>query len=568
MVQDLSFEHRPLDYPPVTRARLQQVVRRQVRSARVVLTVSGHARGDLVDTYGLDPERVFHVPNAALPPAPLDDAALERQRAWLRDQGVTGPYLLYLGNLHPRKNVTRAIEAFAEGRRTRPELAGVQFVVAGARWWGGGEQEAAEAAGDGAVVFLGRVDEAQREVLLRDATALVYLSLFEGFGLPPLEAMSRGTPVVASDRTSVPEVVGDGGLLVDPLDVPAVTDAMARIVGDGALRDRLVEAGLARAAAYTVRSTGKALRAAFEAALVLGPGPTVLRPPALAAAGEAAAAAEQLAVAAADWEGNARSDAGFAVLSERRPPAGPTEGQLGDVLASGELELARLFERLEEHGLQLPRWGSALDFGCGVGRLTVPLARRFDEVVGVDVSPTMVAHARANAPESAAGRLSFVVNDAPDLGRFAEGSFDFVLSDLVLQHLGGALQRRYVAEFCRVLRPGGLAVFQLPSRRRGTRGAVRRWAPHAVTALARRVSPPTAERPGGTLRIEVNCLPETEVWRTVEHGDAVVVHTTYTNGAERDYGGRVEFRNRDEAWARAAGGGYLSPLYVVRRSFV
>lgn len=590
MVQDLSFEHRPLDYPPATRHRLQQVVRRQVRSARVVLTVSEHARGDLIDTYGLDPDRVFHVPNAALPPVPLADADVERERGWLRRQGVTGPFLLYLGNLHPRKNVVRAIEAFAEGRRTRPELADVQFVVAGARWWGAGEQEAATAAGDGAVVFLGRVDEAQREVLLRDAVALVYLSLFEGFGLPPLEAMARATPVVASDRTSVPEVVGDGGLLVDPLDVPAIVDAMALVVGDDALRARLVEAGLARAATYTVQSTGEALRGAFERALALGPGPVVVRPGAMERAAAAAREAQELAVAAGDWERNARVDAHFAVLSGEdaglsggdgvRPgppaahagdggaagaPGGGPQGDSGALMASGELEVSRLFDHLAEHGLEPPRWGRALDFGCGVGRLTLPLARRFDEVIGVDVSPSMVALARAGAGDDAG--VSFVVNDAPDLGRFADGTFDLVLSDLVLQHVGPDLQRRYVAELCRLLAPGGLAVFQLPSLRRGPRGIVRSVLPHPATELVRRVLQPTAERPGGTLRIEMNCLPETEVWRIVEDGDAVVVHTAYTNAAERGYGGDLELMDRQQAWERAAGGGYVSPLYVVRRSF-
>ncbi|MEZ5322789.1 MAG: glycosyltransferase family 1 protein [Microthrixaceae bacterium] len=211
MVQDLSFEHRPDDYPLSSRIRLKAAVRAQVRTASGVLTVSEHARQDLIGTYHLDPSRVHHVPNAALPAPACTPDEMDRARRSSRC-GVPAPYFLYLGNLHPRKNVARAIEAFgravAEGRAS-----GHRMVIAGARWWGGGEKEAAERfAPEGSVQFLGRVDEIEREVLLRDAVAMVYLSLFEGFGLPPLEAMARGVPVIASEVTSIPEVVGDAGL--------------------------------------------------------------------------------------------------------------------------------------------------------------------------------------------------------------------------------------------------------------------------------------------------------------------------------------------------------------------
>lgn len=268
MVQDLSFEHRPQDYPPATRRRLQYAVRAQVRTARAILTVSEHARSDIVNTYRLDPERVLHVPNAALEPEPLDDARASAARRWIRSNGVSGRYLLYLGNLHPRKNVTTVISAFAEARRSSSDLDDVQLVIAGGRWWGSGEQEqAGSTAPDGSVVFLGRVDDDQREMLLSDAVALVYLSLFEGFGLPPLEAMSRGTPVIVSDRTSIPEVVSDAGIIVDPHDVEAASRAMRSITSDDGLALELAEKGRARASTYSVRATGTALRAAFATAL-------------------------------------------------------------------------------------------------------------------------------------------------------------------------------------------------------------------------------------------------------------------------------------------------------------
>lgn len=268
MVQDLSFEHRPQDYPPVTRRRLQWAIRTQVRHARAVLTVSGNARADLIRTYRLDPTRVMTVPNANLPAPPVTAAAADAARSALRSRGVDGPYLLYLGNLHPRKNVGTVIEAFGRARTAGPDLDRHRLVIAGGRWWGTGEEEAARRhAPDGSVVFLGRVDEVEREVLLGDATALCYLSLFEGFGLPPLEAMARGTVVIASDRTSVPEVVGDAGLVVDPLDADAVAAAMRRVATDDDLVAQLRERGRRRASEFTVEATGRALRDAFATTL-------------------------------------------------------------------------------------------------------------------------------------------------------------------------------------------------------------------------------------------------------------------------------------------------------------
>ncbi|MBS1838285.1 MAG: glycosyltransferase family 4 protein, partial [Actinobacteria bacterium] len=268
MVQDLSFEHRPQDYPPVTRRRLQWAVRSQVHRARVVLTVSDHARSDLVRTYRLDPSRVLTIPNANLPAPAIGEDVLGAARTGLAAHGVDGPYFLYLGNLHPRKNVGSVIEAFGRARASDPRLDGHRLVIAGGRWWGSGEEDVARsAAPPGSVVFLGRVDDVQREVLLRDATALCYLSLFEGFGLPPLEAMARGTVVIASDRTSVPEVVGDAALVVGALDIAAIADAMVRVATDEGLATSLRERGLRRAAHYSVANTGRALHDAFTVAL-------------------------------------------------------------------------------------------------------------------------------------------------------------------------------------------------------------------------------------------------------------------------------------------------------------
>jgi glycosyltransferase involved in cell wall biosynthesis len=260
-VGDLSFLHRPQDYPRSVRIRLNTLVPRQVRHARVVLAPSEFSRADIIDSYGIDASRVHVVPNCVRPGRPVTDAEAEHAAVTLASAGVREPFVLYLGNLHPRKNVQRLTAAYRGARATSDAVAQHQLVIAGRPWWH--PDDHAGPAPDG-VIRLGAVSDVVRRHLLERATALAYVSLFEGFGLPPLEAMSAGTPVLGSRIPALEEVCGDAAMLVDPFDVDAIADGLVRLVESPALRERFVSRGLARAGRYDVERTGRLARAAFR----------------------------------------------------------------------------------------------------------------------------------------------------------------------------------------------------------------------------------------------------------------------------------------------------------------
>lgn len=267
MLPDLSFVHHPEFFRPATRVRLAALVPWHARQARAVMTLSEFSRRDIIETYLVPEEKVFVV-TIAIPAraAPVQDRA--RRRSWLAEHGIGEPFFLYLGNLQPRKNLPRLIAAFARARGASPALAQHRLVVAGEHWaWGGARERLAELAPRGSVVFLGRVSDDERDTLLRETVAFAYLSIFEGFGLPPLEALAAGAPVVASRTTAMPEVLGDAALLVDPFDVDVIAAALVRVATDEALRVELQRRGPERAARYDAHTMGDQVLRAFNFAI-------------------------------------------------------------------------------------------------------------------------------------------------------------------------------------------------------------------------------------------------------------------------------------------------------------
>ena len=265
-VPDLSFVHHPRYFKPDTLIRLNALVPFLIHRARVVLTVSEFSRRDIIDTYRVRPERVVVVPNAVSAAVSAEPASARDRR--LEELGVRRPFFAYIGNLHPRKNAARMIRAFVRARSSNPALAEHRLVIAGSTWWGGRDvAHEARRGPAGSVTFLGRVSDADRDRLMSAAEAVLYPSIFEGFGLPPLEAMALGTPVLSSNRSALPEVLGEAALLVDPYDVEAIAAGMVSIATDERLRSRLREAGPRRAELYSLRAMGTRAMAAFGMAV-------------------------------------------------------------------------------------------------------------------------------------------------------------------------------------------------------------------------------------------------------------------------------------------------------------
>jgi glycosyltransferase involved in cell wall biosynthesis len=257
-VHDVAFRRFPEAYPAGGRRFHERATWIAVREAARVLVPSAATARDLADLYGLEPARVTVTPlGADPPPEPLDPAPARRL---LRRLGVPGPFLLAVGTLEPRKNLARLVAAFAEAAA---ELHEHHLVVVGPAGWG----RALPSGPPARVALAGAVDEATLHGLYAAADGLAYPSLYEGFGLPVLEAMAHGTPVLTSDRSSLPELAGDAALLVDPTDTSAIAKGLVELVGDRELRERLATAGPRRAAAFTWPATAAVTWAAYREAL-------------------------------------------------------------------------------------------------------------------------------------------------------------------------------------------------------------------------------------------------------------------------------------------------------------
>ncbi len=245
----------PETQPAWKRAGFALAYRAALSRADALVAISESTRRDVCERFGVAPGRIRVVPPAAherFSPAPPDAVSGLRSRL-----GLPGPYLLYFGSNKPHKNLVRLVEAFLAVAPPRADL-----VLAVGGVWDPRYDEAKTAAAASPlrhrVRFLGPVDDGDLPALYSGALAFAFPSLYEGFGLPVLEAMACGTPVVTSATSSLPEVTGDAGLLVDPRSTDALAAALARLCDDESLRADLSARGRARASRFSWSRTARA----------------------------------------------------------------------------------------------------------------------------------------------------------------------------------------------------------------------------------------------------------------------------------------------------------------------
>lgn len=267
VIHDLNFLHNPGDLKSGHSRYFNTNFPRFAQKAARIATVSEYSKQDIVANYGIDPAKVDVVYNGVSerfqPIAPF-----KRMAAMVKWSGGA-PYFIFVGAMHPRKNIVRMLQAYD---RFRAECESpLKLVLVGNRQWWTAEMEAALAAMAHRkdVIFTGRVSEPDLQQLLGAAFASVYVSTFEGFGIPIIEAFQAGVPVITSNVTSMPEVAGDAALLVDPLRVDAISAAMHRIWNDAALREDLMAKGKVQASMFTWERTSDLL---WQSLMRIAPG--------------------------------------------------------------------------------------------------------------------------------------------------------------------------------------------------------------------------------------------------------------------------------------------------------
>ncbi len=238
---DLNFEHYPKDLPLAERIFYRTYFPRYARKAKRIATVSSYSRADIVKQYGVDEGKIDVVYNGANESfAPIS----QEQQQKAREEFTAGkPYFLFVGALHPRKNIANLFRAFDQYHQNGDHEEQL-LIVGNKKWWTDEiRQTYSEMTHKDKVVFAGRLSAEKLHVAMASAYALTYVSYFEGFGIPIVEAFRCGTPVITANVTSMPEVAGDAALLCDPFKPESICSAMQKLSSDDTLRNHLIEKG-------------------------------------------------------------------------------------------------------------------------------------------------------------------------------------------------------------------------------------------------------------------------------------------------------------------------------------
>ncbi|MBL0031772.1 MAG: glycosyltransferase family 4 protein [Bacteroidetes bacterium] len=264
---DINFEHYPEDLPVFNRLFYKHYFPIYARNAARIAAVSGFTKNDVIEKYNIDPGKIDIVYNGVSDQFKQLSAAeiLDVRNKFTQGQ----PYFLFVGSLHQRKNISNMLNAFDEFKKSKSLP--VKMVLAGAKRWWTDEMETTlqKMENKQDVIFTGRVSFEELCRITAGALAMTYVSTFEGFGIPIVEAMRSGVPVITSNVTSMPEIAGKAALLCDPFSVQSISGAMIRIASDDQLRIKLIDAGLKRQADFSWDKTAKQLWESVEKTIEL-----------------------------------------------------------------------------------------------------------------------------------------------------------------------------------------------------------------------------------------------------------------------------------------------------------
>lgn len=257
VIHDLNFEHYPSDLPLLTRKYYRYYFPKFARKASRLATVSEFSKMDIVKSYGIDANKIDVVYNGVNELyVPITDTLKQTTR----DRYSGGyPYFLFVGVLHQRKNIANLLRAYDQFRKKSGNK--VRLLVVGHKKWWTSEMESVfnEMTFKEDVIFLGRQPIEELVKITAAAQAMTYVSYFEGFGVPIIEAMRCGVPVITSNTSSLPEISGDAALLVDPFDVSAISDAMLKINSDATFAKDLCAKGFEQSRRYSWKITAERL---------------------------------------------------------------------------------------------------------------------------------------------------------------------------------------------------------------------------------------------------------------------------------------------------------------------
>jgi glycosyltransferase involved in cell wall biosynthesis len=241
VVHDINYEHYPQFIPLIARWYLQWFFPKFIKRADRIVTVSEFSKQDIVNHYGYNESKIDIVYNGANEIfSPVHTDIIQQTRS-LFSNGK--PYFFYVGSLHPRKNIINLLAAFDQFKTSTQS--DMKLLIAGKAYWWNADMEKGykKIIHKEDIIFTGRVDSETLKNLMASAYALTYVSLFEGFGIPILEAMYCDVPVITSNTSSMPEVGGNAAIYVDPTNISSISDALTKLWTDKPLRNNLIEKG-------------------------------------------------------------------------------------------------------------------------------------------------------------------------------------------------------------------------------------------------------------------------------------------------------------------------------------